>query len=256
MRLKDKVALITGGTSGIGLATARLFASEGAAVIIAARDESRGAAAVAGITELGGRASFIPVDVSVETSVAALAQQALEWSGGQIDILFNNAGIILFGNAVTMSLSDWERLMNTNVRGLFLCSKYLLPYMMEQKSGSIINMASNLGLIARENVLAYCASKGAVVQMTRSMALDCTAYNIRVNCVCPATIETPLVLNQRIGRTPEQQAEADRLLKQRHPIGRMGQPDEVANAVLFLASDEASFITGTALSVDGGYTAQ
>jgi NAD(P)-dependent dehydrogenase (short-subunit alcohol dehydrogenase family) len=256
MRLKDKVALITGGNSGIGLATARLFAQEGAGVIITGRDQSRGEAAVEEIINQGGRACFIQAEVSDEGQVQKMAEQAAAWGEGRIDILFNNAGIILFGDATEMSLNDWERLMSINVRGVFLCTKYVAPFMIKQKSGAIINMASNLGLIARERVLAYCASKGAVIQMTRAMSLDYIGYNIRVNCVCPATIETPLVLNQRIGLTAEQLAQSDIRLKQRHPIGRMGQPEEVARAVLFLASDESSFITGTALSVDGGYTAQ
>jgi len=175
---------------------------------------------------------------------------------GSIDVLFNNAGIINFGSVVDAEIDEWDALMATNVRGVFLVSRAVLPHMIAARRGSIVNMGSNLGLVGTRGAAAYAASKGAIVQLTRAMALDHAGDGIRVNCVCPGTIETPLVARQRLGRTEEQERQAVERIKQRFPLGRIGEPREVASVVAFLASDLASFVTGAMYSIDGGYTAQ
>jgi NAD(P)-dependent dehydrogenase (short-subunit alcohol dehydrogenase family) len=248
--LEGKRALITGGTSGIGEATAELFVKGGARVTIVGRDQHRGQAAA---RRLG--VTFVACDVTQEVAVTSMVAQVMQHIGG-IDVLFNNAGIINFGSVVDARIDDWDALMATNVRGVFLVSRYVLPHMIAGGGGSIINMASNLGLVGTRGAAAYAASKGAIVQLTRAMALDHIADGVRVNCVCPGTIETPLVQRQRVGRTPEQERQAAERVALRFPIGRIGEPVEVATIVAFLASEQASFVTGAAYSVDGGYTTQ
>jgi NAD(P)-dependent dehydrogenase (short-subunit alcohol dehydrogenase family) len=250
LRLAGKTALITGGTSGIGQATAARFVDEGAQVVIVGRDGRRGA-------DLEQRlgVTFVRCDVTQEAQVAAAIDQVMRRLG-RIDVLFNNAGIINFGNVVEAAIDEWDLLMATNVRSVFLVSRYALPPMIAAGGGSIINMGSNLGLVGTRGAAAYATSKGAIVQLSRAMALDHAADHVRVNCVCPGTIETPLVQRQRVGRTPEQEQQAAERVKLRFPLGRIGEPEEVAALVTFLASDEASFVTGAIYSVDGGYIAQ
>lgn len=255
MRFDDKVALITGGNSGIGEAAARRLASEGARVAIVARDHSRGEALARKIASDGGEAEFFGADVRDETAVKQMVDAVMQ-RFGQIDVLVNNAGIINFGTVITANVEEWDTLMATNVRSVFLVSRYVLPHMIAGGGGSVINLGSNLGLVGTRGAAAYVTSKGAVVQLTRAMALDHVDDKIRVNAVCPGTIDTPLVQRQRIGRTEEQLRQSDERLKQRHPIGRMGTPEEVAAVIAFLASDESSFVTGACYSVDGGYIAQ
>jgi NAD(P)-dependent dehydrogenase (short-subunit alcohol dehydrogenase family) len=248
--LDGKTALITGGTSGIGEATAERFLAEGARVAIVGRDHARGSAVA---RRLG--AEFVASDVSQQARVAAMVEDVIA-RFGRIDVLVNNAGIINFGSVVDASVADWDQLMAINVRGVFLTSRYVLPHMIRRGGGSVINIGSNLGLVGTRGAAAYATSKGAIVQLTRAMALDHVADGVRVNCVCPGTIETPLVQRQRVGRTPEHEQQAAERVKLRFPLGRIGQPNEVAGIVAWLASDQASFVTGAIYSVDGGYTAQ
>ena len=255
MRFEGRVALVTGASSGIGAATALRLAAEGARVALVGRDAARGGEIVDEITRSGGEAAFFSCDVTDKGAVGRMVAAVLA-RFGRVDVLVNNAGIINFGSVVDARVDEWDLLMATNVRSVFLVSRAVLPHMIAAGGGSVINMGSNLGLVGTRGAAAYATSKGAVVNLTRAMALDHVADGIRVNCVCPGTIDTPLVQRQRVGRTAEQLRQADERLKQRHPIGRMGTPEEVAAVVAFLASDEAAFVTGSAYGVDGGFTAQ
>jgi NAD(P)-dependent dehydrogenase (short-subunit alcohol dehydrogenase family) len=250
MRLKDKVALITGGGSGIGLATARLFASEGAVVVVADRNVP---AAERVAREVGGRASALAVDVSSSSEVEAMVEGSAN-RHGRLDILINNAGYGITGSVVETSEADWDALMAVNVKGVFLGCKYAIPIMQRQGGGAIVNTASTTSRVGIEDRAAYVTSKGAVAAMTRAMALDHVEDNIRINCVAPGTIESSY-FGEILAKAPDPAA-LRRNLELRQPMGRMGQPAEVAKAMLFLASDDASFCTGTTLYVDGGWTAR
>jgi NAD(P)-dependent dehydrogenase (short-subunit alcohol dehydrogenase family) len=252
MKLEGKVALVTGGTEGIGFATARLFLQEGAKVVISSRSAEKGAKAVAEL-EKNGDVLFVEGDVSQSRDASRMVESAIS-RFGRLDILFNNAGIYIEKRAEDMSEEEWDRLIDINLKGTFLVSKYSVPHMRRQGGGAIINNSSDAGLVGNRSCPAYCASKGGVTVMTKAMALDYAKDNIRVNCVNPGVVDTPMVAQEaRMSGTPEKymaQAGKD------HPMGRIGRPEEVARAVLFLASGESSFVTGTALSVDGGLTAQ
>lgn len=247
--LEGKRALITGGASGIGRATALLFAREGAAVAVADRDEEGGQETAERIRKGGGRAIFVPCDVTIEADCRRAVQTTVEELGG-LDILFNNAGIIRRATVLELSEEDWDRVMAVNIKGIFLMSKYAIPIMAAGGGGVIINTASGWGLKGGRHAVAYCASKAAVVNMTRAMALDHGAQNIRVNCVCPGDTDTPMLRDEarQLGE-PEERFLAEAASR---PLQRVGTPEEVAQAVLFLASDAASFVTGAALVVDGG----
>lgn len=255
MQLNGKVALITGGTRGIGYATALLFLKEGAKVVITGRSERHGKEAIEKLkNEVFKNVLFIQGDVSRSTDAKRMIQATVK-EFGQLDILVNNAGIWITGTAEKTSEADWDRVIDVNLKGTFLCSKYALPYL-KKTSGVIVNIASCNGLVAEPGCVAYCASKGGVVLLTKAMALDHAKEGIRVNCVCPGPIMTSMLEQEltQSGLTREKylKKEADS-----HPIGRIGKPEEVAKAVLFLASDDSSsFVTGTALSVDGGLVAQ
>jgi NAD(P)-dependent dehydrogenase (short-subunit alcohol dehydrogenase family) len=249
MRLEGKVAIITGGGSGIGRAAAELFAQEGAKVVVAEYKIDTGQETVQAIKDAGGEALFVEVDVADSAQVQRLVQTTLD-AYGTIDILFNNAGVLLFGTALDTQEEDWRWLMDINLTGTFLCSKAVLPYMIEGGGGSIINMTSSTGAHdAAADAVAYIASKGGVALLTRAMAIDHAADSVRVNAIAPGPTDTPML---RDNLSPED-LEA---FAATFPVKRLGQPEELANAVLFLASDEASFVTGAILAVDGGQTAQ
>lgn len=244
MRLKDKVAIITGGASGIGEATARRFVQEGAKVTIADMNVEKGEAFV---KELGDAAIFVQTNVTDEANVENMVAKTVD-AFGKVDILFNNAGIGDLQPTDELSFSDWQKTISVNLDGVFLVAKHAIRAMKKNGSGSIINTASILGHVGDSQVASYAASKGAVANLTRALAIEFAQDNIRVNAVCPGYIVTPLI---------DQLDDAAReYLVTQHPIGRLGKPEEIANAVLFLASDEASFVTGANLLVDGGYTAR
>lgn len=252
MRLANKTALITGGNSGIGKATALLFAREGANVMIAARDQAKARATIDAIRAAGGVAEFIGCDVRSVGECENAAQYTIS-TYGQIDILFNNAGIVPFGTATTTSDEVWLDCFATNVHGTFYMSRAALPHMIARKSGVIVNNASDWGIVGGQEATAYSASKGAVVLMTKSMALDYARDGVRVNAVCPGDT---LVDRWRTRQETDSQFD-DYLAKlgADFPLGRVGEVDEIARAVLFLCSGDASYITGQTLVVDGGHTA-
>ncbi len=251
MRLKQKVAIITGAKSGIGLATARRFAAEGAKVVLAdIRDAQQEAREV---TRGGGEAVFVQVDVSHESQVSALIEKTIV-TYGRLDILVNNAGIELAKKVTDTSEAEWDRLMDVNLKGVFLCSKAAIPVMRRQGGGVIVNVASELGLVGGSEIAAYCASKGGVVQLTKAMAIDHVGDQIRVNCVCPGPVATRL-LEAIVDASPNPQRER-RSIVEKTLMKRVGQPEEIANVILFLASEESSYMTGSIVVVDGGLTAQ
>lgn len=247
--LAGKRALITGGASGIGQATALLFAREGAAVSVVDIDEAGGQAVVQMIIAEGTRAIFVPCDVSQAGDCQRAIQRTMDELGG-LDILFNNAGIIRRANVLDTSEEEWDRAMAVNVKSVFLLSKVAIPIMEKAGGGVIINTASAWGLVGGAKAVAYCASKGAVVNMTRAMAIDHGPQNIRVNCICPGDTDTGMLRDEarQLGL-----ADAEFLTQAAdRPLRRMGKPEDIAQAVLYLASDAAAFVTGTILVVDGG----
>ena len=249
MRLADKVALITGGASGIGRATALLFAREGAAISVVDLDEAGGQAVTHEIVDNGGKAIFVRCDVSQASDCQRAVQQTVDRLGG-LDILFNNAGIIRRATVLETSGEEWDRVMAINVKSVFLLSKYAVPVMAQAGGGVIINTASGWGLVGGRRAAAYCASKGAVVLLTKAMALDHGDRNIRVNCLCPGDTDTPMLRHEarQLGESDERfLAEAAE-----RPLQRIGKPEDIAQAALYLASDASSFVTGTTLVVDGG----
>jgi NAD(P)-dependent dehydrogenase (short-subunit alcohol dehydrogenase family) len=254
-RLAHKVALITGGTSGIGAATAQLFAREGANVVFTGRRVKLGEAVVAGIKAEGGTAHYIAAD---HTLVADCERAVAETVArhGRLDILFNNAGIVTSGRADTTTLDTWQATLDLNITAVWQMSRLVLPHFRAQGGGVIINNASDWGLVGGRNALAYSVSKGAVVQMTRSMALDHARENIRINAVCPGdTFVTRWVEQGYFADTVSGDIEPD-LADDALPMGRVGRANEIAQAVLFLASDDSSYVTGIMLPVDGGNTAE
>jgi NAD(P)-dependent dehydrogenase (short-subunit alcohol dehydrogenase family) len=248
-RLDGQVALITGAASGIGAATAARFAAEGAAII--GLDLAQPADhAWAGVAGAAGGATFAEADVRDESAVKAAVDAGLE-RFGRIDVLVNAAGVVGFGSAHTLEAAEFERVVAINLKGSFLVAKHVLPGMIERRSGSIVHIASVEGLVGISGQLAYNASKGGVVLMAKNMALDYSPLGIRVNCICPGGVETPMTAMLQM----EGLKAIGEKLRKLHPLGRFGRPEEIAAAALFLASDDASFVTGSALVVDGGYTA-
>lgn len=255
MRLKNKVALITGATSGIGRATALVFAAEGARVAFTGRRHEKGEAVVAEIAAHGGQAHYIAAD---HGQLAGCQHAVAETSKiyGRLDILFNNAGHVVGGTAEATSEVEWAETLLVNVTGVWRMSKIVIPLMRAQGGGVIINNASDWGLVAGRNSVAYCTSKGAVVQMTRAMAVDHARENIRINAVCPGDTFVERWTTEGYHRHAAGDLEEMLLgMGQDLPMGRVGRAEEIAKAVLFLASDDSSFMTGAALVVDGGNTA-
>lgn len=250
--LSGKVALITGGASGIGRATAVLFAREGAAVAVADVDEARGRAVVEQIAAEGGRAMWIACDVTRAADCRRAVERTVSELGG-LDVLFNNAGIIRRATVVDTDEADWDRVMAVNVKSIFLMSRCAVPVMAAAGGGAIVNTASGWGLVGGQRAAAYCASKGAVVLLTKAMALDHGPQGIRVNCICPGDTDTAMLRGEaeQLGRP----AELFLTESAERPLGRVGRPEEIAQAALYLAGDTASFVTGAALAVDGGGTA-
>jgi len=256
LMLKGKVALITGGSSGIGIAVAERFLREGAKVMITSRSKNRCEQAISRLKELGKEnVSFTQGDVSNSSDAGKMVEAAVRQFGG-IDILVNSAGIYLEKRAEETSEEEWDELVDINLKGVFLCSKAAYPYLKKRGGGCIVNISSDAGIFGNPNCAAYCASKGGVTNLTRAMAIDYAKENIRVNAVCPAVIDTPMFDKEICLQDKDKQEEYVRNTAEEHPVGRIGKPEEVAFAVLMLASDEAGFITGTNLPVDGGLTAQ
>ena len=246
MRLSGKIALISGGGSGIGRGIAVAFALEGARIVIAGRTRDK-LDRVA--QEIGANCMVARADTGnsrdIETLVEATANQF-----GKIHVLVNNAAVLLPGTAESHTAQEWEQSFNINVRGVWQLSRAVLPHLRAAGGGSIINIASILSLVAARNRVAYTATKGAVLAMTRAMALDHASENIRVNCICPGIVDTEMVARFSLDENARRQRIA------MHPLGRFGQPEDIAQAAVFLASDESSWITGAAFPVDGGYSAQ
>ena len=252
MRLQDKVALITGGSSGIGEATASLFAKEGAKIAITGRNEKRGNAVTEQITKNGGHAVFISSDVR-KSSDCQLAVDEILRAFDHIDILFNNAGVFYPHTTLDCSEEEWDKQIDINLKGTFLMSKAVLPHMVQRRSGVIINNSSGWGIVGGDAAVAYCASKGGVVLLTKAMAIDHGRQGIRVNCICPGDVDTPMLPEDARMRGMKWE---DYLAGcSNRPLGRIGTADEIAKAALFLASDDSSFMTGAALVVDGGGSA-
>jgi NAD(P)-dependent dehydrogenase (short-subunit alcohol dehydrogenase family) len=249
MRLQNKVALITGGTSGIGEAVAELFAREGAKVVITGRNETRGQGVTARILAGGGQAIFVRADVRNADDCKRAVDETLR-RFGHLDILFNNAGVFFPNTVLECSEEEWDLQLDINLKGTFLMSKYALQPMLAQGRGVIINNSSGWGLVGGDKAVAYCASKGGVVQLTKAMAIDHGRQGIRVNCICPGDVDTPMLPEDARLRGLDWKTYLAGC--ESRPMGRIGTPDEIAKAVLFLACDDSSFMTGAALVVDGG----
>lgn len=253
MRLRDKIAIVTGGAAGIGRATAELFAEEGSSVVVADLDQSSGLEAVTSIESTGGRAVFVQTDISRESDAKRVVEEAIRVYG-RLDILVNNAAAFVL-KGIEATVDDWQRSLGVNVVGTAMVSRFASEAMKTTGGGAIVNLGSISSFVAQPHFVTYSASKAAIVQMTRNMAMDLAPIGVRVNCVCPGTILTRASYDhmESVGMT------LDEFLAEeapKHLLNRVGKPREVAQAILFLASDEASFITGTHLMVDGGYTVQ
>ncbi|MEF3304786.1 SDR family NAD(P)-dependent oxidoreductase [Paenibacillus sp. GYB003] len=250
MRLQDKVCVITGAGSGIGQSTALLFGREGATVVVADIDREKGEQTVRLIGDGGGKAVYVHADVTSPESAKAMVDETMRLYG-KIDVLFNNAGISGVGRLHEIEPDAWDRVMNVNIKGVYLPSKYALPHMMERKAGSIINMSSCIAEIGLALRASYAATKGAVLALTKSMQVDYAPYGIRVNALLPGTILTPFVENY-LKQSYDNPEEAYESLKKRQLSGDLGRPEDVAQAALFLASDESKFMMGSPLYIDGG----
>lgn len=247
-RLANKVTFVTGAASGMGRAIAQLFAREGAMVAVVDRDRENGVQTVERIQDNGGEAAFIYADLCSEEDVQAAVQETVE-RYGRLDVLVNNAGIVVMGGATQTSPADWERVQMVNLRGPFLCCKHVIPHMQRQGGGAIVSVASIGGLVAVPAHAAYNAAKSGLIGLMRSIAVDYGPNNIRANVICPTATDTPLI--RRAGANEQNL----RALAQMHPLRRLSRPEDIAYAALFLASEEAQCITGAVLPVDAGWTA-
>ena len=253
MKLKNKISIVTGGGSGIGRETCQLFAQEGACVIVADRDMSSAKRVAEDILKAGGKAEALAVDVTKSADIKSMIDHAVS-GHGRLDILVNNAGYGIAGTVVDTSEEDWNALMAVNVNGVYLGCKYAIPVMEKQGGGVIVNTASTVARVGITNRAAYVASKGAVGALTRAMALDHVGSNIRINAVGPGTVESPY-FDEIFAKATDPVA-LRKGLESRQPMNRLGKPLEIAKAILFLASDDSSFCTGTTLFADGGWTAR
>lgn len=252
-RFANKKVFISGGATGIGEAAVLLFAQQGAIVTIFDRDIENGEKCLQKILDSGGRGIFISGNLIYPEEIEKAIDQSLKTYGG-IDILINNAGVESPYSVHEMPIEEWDRVMAVNLRGMYLMAKAVIPIMKKSGGGAIVNTASISGLLGWPISAAYCASKGGVIQLTKQMAVDYAQDNIRVNCIAPGTTLTPLI--ERIFQQESEPEKAKQQISQMHPLGRFAQPEEIAQAILFLASEDASFITGAVLPVDGGYTAK
>ena len=250
MRLEGRVALVTGAAMGIGNAIAQLFAQEGARVVAADIDGCAGAATAKKIQEAGGHCFFRHCDVSEESEVKAVVASGSKEFGQAIDVLLNVVGIAHESPAHLLDLADWERILKVNLTSMFLCSKHVLPGMLAARRGAIVNIASVQGLFGFPSNPHYAASKGGIISLTRQMAREYASQGIRVNCIAPGTVETPMTA-QVIARAPNP-ADLRAAWEKMHPLGRVGRPMDIAQGALFLASDESSWVTGQCLVIDGG----
>ena len=251
MKLDGKVAIITGGTDGIGKAIAHVFTKEGAKVVIAGRNEEKGDRALRELKK-AGEVTYVKADVSDSQQVRRMIEDTVQ-RYGRIDILVNNAAICPPGDILTTTETTWNEVIDVNLKGVFLCSKFAIPHMLKNGGGAIVNIGSINSLMAMENEAAYDASKGGVLMLTKAMALDFARSNIRVNCICPGAIETPMLTASLDSAKDPKAARAS--LIQKHPLRRTGTPEEIAQAALFLATKDSSFITGATIPVDGGILA-
>jgi NAD(P)-dependent dehydrogenase (short-subunit alcohol dehydrogenase family) len=248
-RLENKVAIVTGAASGIGAASARLFAEEGAKVALADRNRDRLDQVVREIQDRGGTALAIETDVADETSVRNLVDQTVE-RFGTLHIMYANAGISGRFELESVTAEEFDRVMNVNLRGPFFCAKYAVPRIVESGGGSVVFTASELALVGSPHASVYSASKAGLIGMARGLALDYAESGIRFNCICPGAVDTPMLW----GEEGKDRAAAEADIVSRMPLGRVGKPEEIARAALYLASDDSSFVTGHALVVDGGWT--
>ena len=249
MRLADRVALITGATSGIGRATALLFAREGASVALTGRNEERGRTVVEEICDAGGQAMFSRSDVCRDADCRRAVDEAIA-AYGRLDVLFNNAGVFFPNTAVECTEDEWDAQVDTSLKGAYLMSKHTLPHMIRRGRGSIIHNSSGWGIVGGDRAVAYCAAKGGLILLAKAMAIDHGRQGIRVNCICPGDVDTPMLPEDARLRGMDWQKYLAGCANR--PMGRIGTAEEIAAAVLFLACDDSSFMTGAALVVDGG----
>jgi NAD(P)-dependent dehydrogenase (short-subunit alcohol dehydrogenase family) len=251
MRLQDKVTIITGGASGMGRVAARMFAAEGARVVVADVTEPAAQSVVDEVKAAGGEAIAVVADVSKEADAQRMVEETVA-AFGRVDVLYNNAGIMPKADhsVIDTSVDDWDRVMAVNLRGVFLGCKYAIPKMLEQGSGSVINISSFVALVGCSNPQdAYTASKGAVLALTKSLAVQFAPRGVRTNAICPGPVETPLLMDWLV-----KDEEAKRIRLARNPTGRFGKPEEIVHMAIYLASDESKWTNGAAMVVDGGIT--